>query len=396
MARILLMSSREKGHVNPLVGVAQHLLRAGHTVGWLCLPSPSEQVRALGVETLALPGSGEAEDFVTGGPELAALVRDADRLGQWIRALLIDAVPALIDPTRELLAKWRADALVVDPMMYHGLIAAHQLGIPYACLSSSLNPVVPPEVTCTLTRHVDALSEARQALFAAHGMSPILRVCDALSPHMNGVFTTRAYVGDVALPPQTWLLGPSIPPGERGDEVDFPWDALDGRPLVYASFGSQISHQPRIFSLLAAATEPMGVQLVISCGALASSSWARALPAHVLPVAYAPQLKILQRARAFITHGGANSAMEALWAGVPILISPVCNDQPLQAHFVARRGTGLVLDLSQADPDAIQGALAQLLDEAGAPARAAREVQASYRSQDGAREAATRIHAMIR
>jgi UDP:flavonoid glycosyltransferase YjiC (YdhE family) len=56
----------------------------------------------------------------------------------------------------------------------------------------------------------------------------------------------------------------------------------------------------------------------------------------------------LRRAAVFATHGGANSVTEAIVAGVPMLISPMCNDQFHQAYFVERAGIGYVENLAQA------------------------------------------------
>ncbi|MFB6374357.1 MAG: glycosyltransferase, partial [Bradymonadaceae bacterium] len=152
----------------------------------------------------------------------------------------------------------------------------------------------------------------------------------------------------------------------RGDEVDFPWDELDERPTIYASFGSQIYYQPDIFERIARATEPLDVEVVVSCGDLAETAWAEGLPDHVIPVEYAPQRELLERVRLMITHGGANSVMEALTAGVPVLISPVCNDQPMQAYFVDRCGVGRELDLYEADDTEASAAIRHLLDPTSA------------------------------
>jgi zeaxanthin glucosyltransferase len=398
MARILFMTSKEKGHLNPVLPVAMQLQERGHHVGWRCLPHATDRLDQMGIDTSASPpreGAGE-EELETGGPELARLVRDDERLLQWIRTLLVDQVPEQIEPNRQVLRQWRPDVLVVDPMLYGGIIAAHLEGIPYVCISSSLNPVTPDDLDCRHTHNMRALDADRKALFARYEMSPRFKVADCLSPHLNMVLATREYLGaDVEVPPATHLVGPTQPMGRRGDEVEFPWHKLDGRPVIYASFGSQISHQPERFEAIAQASESLDVQLVISCGELADAPWADSLPAHVIAVPYTPQRQLLERVQVMITHGGANSVMEALVAGVPMVISPVCNDQPMQAYFATRRGVAVELDLDAISHSRLRDELGRLL-AGDAPERlAVREVAQQYRGVDGARRAATLIEELL-
>src|SRR4051812_26944777 len=131
--RVLLMSTAEKGHTNPMIGVALWLRRLGHQIAWLCLPEPSPQLAAAGIEQLTadLPPPPE---HITGGEELARLVRDEPRLRHWIKTLLLDAVPAQIDPVRAVFRRFGPDVVALDPMLYQGVIAAHLEGIPWASI----------------------------------------------------------------------------------------------------------------------------------------------------------------------------------------------------------------------------------------------------------------------
>ncbi len=396
MSRVLIATSPEKGHLHPMIGVAQWLRRLGHTVGWLSLPEPAPQLAHLGVEVLHLPHSAPAAPpLETGGEALARLVRDEAALGRWIRGLLLDAVPALIAPVREGVRAFRPDVMALDGMQYAAVLAAHLEQIPWAGVSSALT-LLEPEIELALLRNVRALAADREALFASYGFAARFRTCECLSPRLNTIFATEALVGpDARIPPATHLVGPSRPLEARGDEVDFPWERLGAKPVVYASFGSQISWQPELFRLIAEAAAPLGVTLVLSAGALAGTDFTRSLPGDVVAVPYAPQRQLLPRASAFLSHGGANSVMEALTEGVPLLLLPICNDQPVQAHFLTRAGAGLALDPNTLTVEACRAALTRLL-EPDSPLRAkVAAISASYQARDGAREAAERIAGLV-
>jgi UDP:flavonoid glycosyltransferase YjiC (YdhE family) len=385
--RALFMSTAERGHLHPMLGVLQWLRRDGHDVAWLCIPEPTPVLT--GIEQLRLEGAPPPPPLVTHGEALARLVRDPLVLRDWIKTLLLDAVPGQVDPVRAALARWRPDVLCTDPMLYQGVIAAHLEGVPWVGISSSLNPAIPEpppaDLDCALLETVRVLSPQRRALFAGYGLELEFRVCDAISPFATTVFATEAFAGELPLPRGAHFVGPSLPPEGRDPAPPLP--ALDGR-VVYASFGSQISWQPEIFAKVAAACAPLDVTLVLSAGALAAdTSFVGALPGRVHVASFTPQLELLARTQAFVTHGGANSVMESLWAGVPLLVSPVCNDQPMQAQMIARRGCGIRLDLATATVAEARDALRALLDdpryrEALAP------IQRSYRAADGARQAA--------
>ncbi|HLA77230.1 MAG TPA: glycosyltransferase [Vicinamibacteria bacterium] len=390
--RVLLMTSTEKGHLNPMVGVAQHLMRAGHHVGWLSFPEPSEQLTRLGVEVLALDGQPTPPAHITGGEALARLVLDPEALRLWIRGLLIEAVPEQVDPVRAVIRSFRPLVVATDGMLYQGVIAASLEGVPWAGVSTALTLLEPPDLDFALIRNVRSLAAERSALFLRYGLKPSFRTCECLSPLLNVIFATPDFVGsDASIPPATQLVGPSTPLGERGDEPPFPWDRLDDRrALVYVSFGSQIYWQPDLFSLIAEAASFLDVQVVMNAGDLAQGGFPATLPGDAVAVRYAPQIALLKRAAVLVSHGGANSVMEAMTHGVPLLLLPICNDQPVQAYFLAKAGAGRSLDRQGLTVAALREALQALMTEG--PERAnARRVQAAYRRHDGAARAAELI-----
>jgi len=390
MTRILFCVVPEKGHLNPCIGPAQHLRAAGCEVAFYAPADISGQLDGAGGFAFLGPRGTPQRPDTSRGASFAANIQDAAWLRRWIHDLLVARAADLVDDIRACIRQWRPDAVAIDPLLYAAAIAAEREHLPWAALSNSLNPVLPDTLDSELLRTVRALAPERDRLFARYGLRARFRGCDVLSPHLTVAFTTEALVG--APPPGVRLLGPSLPTGPRGDEPAFAWERLDpARPLVYLSLGSQLYHHPDIHAKVARAVRATAAQLVLSVGELAHSAQLPALDEDVIAVRYAPQLALLRRAAAFINHGGANSVMESLACGVPMLLSPLCNDQFHCAYFVTRAGAGHQIDLRLATAADIGAALRPLLQ--GAYRAQTARIAASY-ARDGAAQAARLLIAL--
>src|SRR5439155_6496005 len=103
------------------------------------------------------------------GQLLAEQIHDATWLRHWIRELLVERVPPQVPVLRDIVRQFRPHVIAADPMVYQAPIVAGLEGIPWAGLSSSLNPVVPDHFESELLATNTWLAADRAALFAHFG-----------------------------------------------------------------------------------------------------------------------------------------------------------------------------------------------------------------------------------
>jgi zeaxanthin glucosyltransferase len=161
------------------------------------------------------------------------------------------------------------------------------------------------------------------------------------------------------LPADFHFVGPLHQRMDR-EKTSFPWERLDGRPIVYASMGTLQNRLDWIFKVILKACAGQNVQLVLSLG---GRSDATRFPEEgdAVIVDYCPQIELLQRAAICITHAGLNTALECLAQGVPMVAIPITNDQPGVAARIAWSGTGVVLPLKCLNASRLAEALVRVL-----------------------------------
>jgi len=145
--------------------------------------------------------------------------------------------------------------------------------------------------------------------------------------------------------------------------TNFPWDRLDGRPLIFASLGTLQNRLPQIFRCIAAALAKSPFQLVLPLGGGLSEDELGMLPGDPVVVNYAPQRELLKRARLMITHAGMNSALDCIAHGGPMVAIPIAHDQPNIAQRIVYHGCGEVVILDQLTPETLRLAVRQVNDQ---------------------------------
>jgi zeaxanthin glucosyltransferase len=160
--------------------------------------------------------------------------------------------------------------------------------------------------------------------------------------------------------------------------IDFPFEQLTGKPLIYASLGTLQNRLQSVFQTIAQACEGLDAQLVISLGCGMNEASIPKFPGSPIVVKYAPQLELLKKASLVITHAGLNTTLESLSQGVPMVAIPISLDQPGVAARIAWTGTGQVVPLSRLSVPKLREAIAQVLAQASYKTNAVKLQQALH------------------
>ena len=389
MARFLFVVPPLAGHVNPTVSVGRELAARGHGVAWTGHPEVVPDL--VGADAAFLPvADGVPTEVMEAVVERSSGLRGPAALRFLWRDVLMPLAHTMTPGVHTAVDAFAPDVLVVDQQALAGAAVAELRGIPWATSATTSAELADPLAT------MGKVGEWVRAQITDHLVASGLdadraaRVDPRFSPHLLLAFTTAALAGDLAVPPQTAFVGPSIT--ARPDRTPFPWEWLDDRPLVLVSLGTlNWQDGERFFARAVDALGALDVQGVV----VAPPDMVGTVPAHVLVRPRVPQLALLARTAAVVTHGGHNTVCEALAHGLPLVVAPIRDDQPIIAGQVEAAGAGVRVKFGRVSTEGLRTAVDRALTDPDLRAGAAR-VQASFAAAGGARTAADRLEALVR
>lgn len=408
MGHVGIICPNAPGHLNPMAALADAIRRRGHRVTFLLLGDAPGSVAAAGFEVVPLGGSSFPPDEYSAGMQRLGNLAGRAALKHTL-ALGIRAAAAILEVGPAAAGGAGITALLVDQATLPGGTVADQLGLPFATVCNSLmlypDPAVPPFVTHWRPRDVWWARLRNRIAWAGLNRlyAPILiqiqqrrrqlglpvpgRIADTWSSRLQVSQQPEAFEPPRReLPQQFRFVGPLRLPGGY-PPVPFPWERLDGRPLIYASLGTLQNRVARTFRMIAEACDGLDAQLVISTGHGVAPEALGDLPGRPVVVPYAPQLELLRRAVIAVTHAGLNTSLDALSTGVPMVAIPVTNEQPGIAARVAWVGAGETITLARATPRRLRALVSRVLADPSYTA-AARRVRDAIQVGGGAPRAA--------
>jgi MGT family glycosyltransferase len=401
MSHFGVLSYKGTGHLNSLAALSRQLVSRGHRITFFQKPELETQVRQYGLEFSPI-GKTQGPVSEPSGTNNRRRSGIADLRYRIKR--ITDEMEIYLREAPDALTRAGINALIVDEIALPGPTLAQMLQLPYIFVSTSVphnfgwtvprslsqcnnpisyfsrleNALLQVSVFCIRGPVRWKLDEYRRQL----GLGPVRKLQKAF-PALAHIATLpecldfpRSMVAS-----NFYYTGPFVDESSRRS-VEFPWDRLDGRRLIYVSLGTTRKVQSVIFGLIAEACEGLGLQVVISLGGSRSPEIFGELPGNPLIVKVAPQLELIKVAEIVINHAGINTVLETLIEGKPMIAIPITHDQPALAARLAWLGIAEVIPEKRLSVKRLRSALVKLLNNASYRV-AARDVQAKIRSARG-------------
>ncbi|WP_157239712.1 nucleotide disphospho-sugar-binding domain-containing protein [Catenuloplanes japonicus] len=347
------------GHVGPMLPVAAELSARGEQVWMLAGGAFAEAIRERGatpVPLTAVPDVYVPDRLL--GPGGLRYARGRMRRPRINRRAAAELHTTLLGT--------RPDLVVLDPMIGWADRVATRAGVRSVLLST------------TFAATGTALAEVSRLPAAVHRLRPMVRRVErdgrlVLAHTVPGLQPGHAKGIEVVGP----LLGSLDEHARREDR------------LLFVSPGTVFARGRRFFHDISGAFAGTDWRVLIATGHLDPASLGP-LPPHVHAVRHVPQRTVLRRATVFLTHGGMNSTLEAVAAGVPMIFAPRSAEQRYLARRWADRRAGVLLTA----PREARHTAERLVADPGVPP-AIDYWRAELAARDGARRAADLIAAAI-
>lgn len=384
MAHIGIICVPATGHLNTLIPLGYELKQRGHQVTLIATLDAREKTLVAGLNFKPFAEESRPLGFTPN-----SLVKMGELSGmaalKYSIELFRDSAIAMIQEGMQATREAQIDMLLIDQASFGASTIAEHLNIPFITITSTLmlnreesvppfnfgwayanNPLAKLRNKLgfkLLDRLIKPISEAVNSQRQALNLAPFKRSSDGYSKIAQICRQPAEFeFPRQQLPDCFHFIGNFYSPFSRA-AVDFPYEKLNGKPLIYASLGTIQNRLLNIFNQIAEACQDLDVQLIISLGGSADPESMPALAGDPIVVKYAPQLEILQKAQLTITHAGLNTTLESLGCGVPMVAIPIANDQPGVASRIAWTETGVVVPVKKLTVPKLRKAVQTVLSE---------------------------------
>ena len=369
------------GHINPALAVAAQLQARGHSIAWALHGALAADRLPANAQLFSLPVVEAANEV-----ENPREVRGLESLRFFYEDFCLPLAYSSLLPLEIIAREYKPDLIICDHQMLAGALVASKLNIPW------LSSVTTTASTLKMQPLLNAwLIEKLRDLQTTYRMPSIIDRPD-FSPYGVIVFSSEQLLGDKhdRVPALYHFVGPAF--ANRAALPDFPWQRLDpNKRKILISLGTvSRDRSARFYEVMMAALSDLDIQVIM----VASSEMVATAPTNFIVQERVPQVELLPHLDAVICHAGHNTVCEALSFGLPLIVAPIRDDQPVIARQVIDAGAGLFMRFGKVTVATARATVMQLLGDESLRCNAQRLAQ-SLQSLSGADGAADIIEKLI-
>jgi MGT family glycosyltransferase len=374
--RFLFVVPPLTGHVNPTIAVAEALRSRGHEVAWVAHPRRVRPLLPENANLIALD-DGVSDEVWKPILDRARNVRGLESFQFLWDEVLMPLARGMRPGVERAISEYRPDVVVVDHQALGGALACRKLGVHWATLCTTSASIIDPFED--LPKVAEWMQAKLSLLQTEAGLAP-LRQFD-LSRERVIVFSTKELIRKNDFPEHFRFVGPSL---GRAENASFPWESLIDAPRVLVSLGTVSAEVgEKFFKTVVDAFANAPLQIIL----VAPPELVPNPPKNFIVSARVPQLALMPKVNAVICHAGHNTVCEALAHGVPLIVAPIRDDQPVVAQQVVNANAGIRLKYGRLTANALRDATDRLLADVSFR-DAAKKIATSFQAAGGAIAAA--------
>jgi MGT family glycosyltransferase len=393
VAKALFFGLPLHGHTNPSLPLVRELVARGDEVSYYSTSAFAAKIELTGARYRPYRNAflSDLEQLPERMDELSWLLMRTteDLLAHELETFRAERPDYLVADSIAPWGQWIGEALGVPVVTSVSTFAINRRVLQYA-LSHGVRPKS-PRLALSKMRYIAKSLWLGRRLARRHGITgPGITGLVFGRSNLNIVYTSRLFQPFAETFDERFeFVGPTMTlPAGTG--------ARPGQPrLVYVSLGTLFNADAAFYRSCFGAFRGMDVEAIMSIGTTVPAASLGQPPANVSVETSVPQLDVLRRASAFVSHGGMNSVSESLACGVPLLVIPQMGEQETVGRRVEELGAGLYLAKEKVSAERLRELVGKLLADDRFRTQAA-VVGESFRTAGGAARGAAAILAFTR
>jgi len=391
MAKFLFIIPPYFGHINPTLGVGAALIERGHEVIWMGVTALPESTFPEG-GTYEFPQEFRQRQHIVESIlacQADATKHSANRMIKWaFEEIWLRHYELMQEHLPAIFSRIAPDFIFYDEGLVAAAMVAHTLNIPYATSISSAPGLYYPPAQVLSAEDAQWLKNTMDALKEKHGIELEREILN--SPMVNIVYTAKEFVSGEVFSDNYYFTGPALYGRPSKNPVD--WSQINlTRKSIYISTGTLLDDvKEAVYKKVIEAFADEDITVLIVADPLLFDKW----PDNFIPRSHWPQLEVLQRVDAVISHGGFNTINESLYFGKPVLAIPMAVDQFGNGALIEQSGCGLRLRVKRLLASQLRDSIRELLENPQYSV-AAKNMMQKLRAGGGAAKAAELLLAQL-